>query len=356
MIRLSRKVIDVMKDWFAERLLQAKLLPRRARTFIWLTLIIFYGISMIFLLWSGWQNWHQILPLLEGAKYSLIVYSIIWYVLCLAVSILLWLLIVRTFDNCRTSVWKNIQIYAITFSARRLPGTIWHVGGRIWFYQNIGISKSVIFLASLLEFVVGYITAGIVGLSFFFIIDIKIPFYITGIIFALIIGGAILVFPDIYSKLTKSVTVNSRISATIFDWLAWIISALAMWILGGMMVVQIIKILQPNLNTNNILYIVGAWALSGLAGLLTYFLPSSFGATEFSLTIFLSQILPLPLSGAVAIAVRIFTLAMDILFSMIFYPFFSHELLKSSMASNKVNTTDVYNSRVSKNTFDNNEE
>jgi uncharacterized membrane protein YbhN (UPF0104 family) len=53
---------------------------------------------------------------------------------------------------------------------------------------------------------------------------------------------------------------------------------------------------------------------------LTIFLPSSLGATELSLMVFLTKLLPLPLAGTIAIAIRLFTLLMEILLSAAFYP------------------------------------
>lgn len=325
-----------------EKLFEGKFSSRHSKNLFRFILVVLYGGGIFFLLWNGWRNRDYIRPLLENAEYFYITYAILWYVLCLLVSILLWLLVIKTFSS-QANWWKNIQIYAITFSARRLPGTIWYVGGRMLLYQNIGISKSVVLSASLLEFIVGYVAAGIVGLSFLFVAIRKSSFLFSVIILGLITGGMILFFSNLFRKLTKSIRAVPQIRATIIDWLSWIISALAMWILSGLMVTQFIKILQPDLNTKNMFFIIGAWAMSGLAGLLTYFLPSSFGATEFSLTLLLSQILPLPLAGAVAITVRIFTLVMDILLSVFFLPFLIRESMFLTMAHDRDNAAIINN-------------
>jgi hypothetical protein len=82
------------------------------------------------------------------------------------------------------------------------------------------------------------------------------------------------------------------------------------------------------LSTWDTLYITGAWGVSGMLGLLTLFLPSSFGVAELSLTAFLVKLVPFTIAGTIAIGVRIFTLVMEILLSAAFYPFilrYSHD-------------------------------
>lgn len=67
-------------------------------------------------------------------------------------------------------------------------------------------------------------------------------------------------------------------------------------------------------------FLVGAWSLSGVAGLLTLFLPSSFGATELALTGFLQQLMPLPLALTTAVLARILTTLLEIAVSVAFFP------------------------------------
>jgi len=91
------------------------------------------------------------------------------------------------------------------------------------------------------------------------------------------------------------------------------------------MLVQIINVFQA-VQSREIVLIIGAWALSGAAGILTLFLPSSFGMTEVALTILLSQIMPLSLAGTVSIITRLLSVLFELIVAMIFFPIIRRSL------------------------------
>ena len=92
-----------------------------------------------------------------------------------------------------------------------------------------------------------------------------------------------------------------------------------MWFFTGLAVAQMVSAFQP-LQPKEVLVILGAWPISGVAGLLTFFLPSSFGLTEITLATFLSGITPLPLAGFLVIFLRLATTFIELLISLGFYP------------------------------------
>lgn len=309
-----------MKIEFIEKIIQADYFSPIIRKVIRYGVYFAWGIGILFILWSGWRNLDQILPLIHQASFTHIFVAILYYLFGLVSAILLWLTIIRTFSRGK-ELLQDLKIYCVTFAARRLPGTIWYVGGRMILYQKIGVSKTIILLASLIEFIVGYVAAGIIGLGTFIFIQQNFPSILWTISIVVVVSGSIVVIPSLFRKLLKESKWLPYFLANTKDWLIWIISAISMWVFGGIMVIQLVKIFKPEISQDDQLFVIGAWAFSGLAGLLTYFLPSSLGATEFTLTIFLTQLLPLSLAGAVALATRLFTLAMDVFLAILFYPF-----------------------------------
>jgi hypothetical protein len=229
-----------------------------------------------------------------------------------------WLLIIRTFDRS-PGWWKDLQIFSITFAARRLPGTFWYIGGRMLMYQKIGVKKTSIILASAIELGMALLTSGVIGSGLLLIIGRKSSPSLAIAVILIILCGFILSHPRMIRIYLRKIGLHHSFEANTLDWLLWIFTFSIMWVMSGMMVVQFVKIVSP-MATSDLLYVIGAWSLSALFGLLTFFLPSSFGATEFSLMAYLTKLLPLTLAGSVAFAIRLFTLLMEVLLAAAFYP------------------------------------
>lgn len=301
-----------------------------------------WGIILVILFYQGWKNWDQIVPLLLNAQVSQLVMAVVYYLVNLIAAMVGWITIIRTFDH-NLGWWKHTQIFSSTFAARRLPGTFWYVGGRVLLYQKFNIRKTSALFASAIELAVSIFTAGLVGTSLFFIIDVKFPEALKFLIIGISLLGLFIIHPAILSILFRKMDVNYLMTAKTKDWLLWIVSFIVMWITGGLMVAQMVKVLQPVLLLEDVLYVIAAWSLSATAGLITFFLPSSFGATEFSLMALLTKLLPLTLAGTIAFATRLFTMLMEILLSLIFYPFvirFSGEIRNSKTDSTEMLNTE----------------
>ena len=99
-----------------------------------------------------------------------------------------------------------------------------------------------------------------------------------------------------------------------------------MWIFGGLMLFELMTSLSLA-KPSEMPFIIGAWTIAGTAGLLTFFLPSAFGATELALAFLLSQLLPFPVAGVIAIIMRLLTLFFELIISMISYPFLRRQSL-----------------------------
>jgi glycosyltransferase 2 family protein len=305
---------------FLEKLLGIRTISTKSKRIVQITIFVLWGGCLMLLIQTSWHNWSQISLLLKNAEYSRIIYCLIYYLANLFVTIIGWLAIIRTFKGA-PNVWKNLQIFSATFAARRLPGTVWYVGGRLFMYQKYGIPKSTVLVASAIELLVAFSTAGGVGIGLMLGIGEKISFVLSITVILLSLAGFVLMYPDVFKRLLHRAGISTAYHAKRYDWLFWIISFSVMWVMGGLMVVEMVKVFKSYLGVHEYLYVIGAWALSGMAGLLTVFLPSSFGATELSLIAFLGKILPLPIAGTIAISTRLFTMLMEVILAAAFYPF-----------------------------------
>jgi len=227
----------------------------------------------------------------------------------------------------RLKWWQNTFVFCLTFAARRLPGSIWYVGGRLAMYQQLGVPESVVLIASSVELIVSIITGLLIGLCLLSLSGVYLPYQGVVIIIIGIIVGALVLHPSILKFILKR---NNHLSLQTIKYkniLIWFLIYIVMWGLGGLMLDQLISVFTT-IGANEHIIVIGTWAISGAAGLITFFLPSSFGVTELTITALLSRILPLPFAGVIAILMRIFTTLCELLISLAFFP-----LLKNFQAN-----------------------
>ena len=100
--------------------------------------------------------------------------------------------------------------------------------------------------------------------------------------------------------------------------ISWLLLRMALVLAGGVMIFFTIRIFTP-LRFDSLLFVLGARALSGAAGMLTFLLPSSMGASDLTLLAMLSTIIPTSLATVIALLVRIYTTLFELVFGLIFF-------------------------------------
>ena len=268
------------------------------------------------LAWLAWKYWPEIAPYLQQANPAILASSFLGYLLSIVSATLGWSLIMRPlFPRLRWGL--HSRIYSITLIARRLPGTLWYVGGRLMLYQAEGISKAYVAFASGLEIVVLVATG--LGLGLVLLpgsASFTLPALAGGLLSAVFVFSS----PRIITWIIKRRGLTLERTPMALDALGWILAFTATWLCGGAIVFLVIRAFVE-IDLAQFGYVLGAWAFSGAIGTLTIFLPSSFGLAEISLSLLLSRIIPLPLAGAVAIIVRLLTILYDFAIAAAFYPF-----------------------------------
>ena len=290
-------------------------LVRGAVLLIWLVCL-----GLVF--WGGWKNRNTIIPYLLRANFYRFIGVFFAYLGSLVAAAISWSTIMHNLD--RSISWlKNVQIYCITLAARRLPGTIWYVGGRMVMYQQLGVAKKTVLVASSIEIVTTLVTGGLVGLVLVLVSGASLPSQVILVIIVGAILGTLILHPStlkvILKKNGRDLVENLRLQ----DVLVWFVLNTLMWVLSGFMLGQMVSAFQT-VSSHSLTLIIGIWALAGTAGFLTFFLPSTFGVTEITIAILLSQLMPLPLAGTIAILIRLTTILFEALLSAAFYPFLIH--------------------------------
>jgi hypothetical protein len=276
----------------------------------------------VLLIWIIWRYRFEILTALQTADYSWLLAALAWYLLAVILSIASWHAIVHVFAPNIT--WRtNTIIYLSTFASRRLPGTVWYIGGRMAHYKPLGLSHKQSMAASGIEWVVNIASGCIVGLAML-PLGFEIPLIYKLVLACLGIASFIIVSPPILKWIMRRLKKPIEHPLKMKHSLLWLFISIGMWLTSGLTASATLRAFTA-MELNNVFYVIGAWSISGAAGLLTLLLPSSFGISEISFVTLLSYSLPLATNIIVVIFLRILITVMEFLLYAIFNLFITHK-------------------------------
>lgn len=282
--------------------------------------ILIAGILTVLLL-KSWRSRDQLLPYLRQAELKQIPLVLSFYLMALVLAVSSWSEIMHSFDQT-LSWWMHARIYLVTLIARRLPGTVWYIGGRMLLYKKLKVSQISTASASGVELIVSFVADGIVT-AIFLPLGLGISIYWVILLIVILMCGLIILHPKSLAYIMMKL--KRPLSRPLETWrvIIWLLLRIGLIISGGVMIFYTIRIFYP-INNNLLFFVVGARALSGIAGLLTYFLPSSLGASDLTLLAMLSTIIPTSLSTVIALLVRIYTSLFELIFGLLFFIILKH--------------------------------
>lgn len=218
---------------------------------------------------------------------------------------------------------QHQNIYIITHAARRIPGFVWHVLGRIAWYEQMGIRKSITAFANGLETLL-IIVSGLVMVAIFF------PFLSekSGVEFWQIILGIAFGFIFFHPKFIKKILQklgqeDSHQEITYKMILKWFLYYLIIWLTGGTVLFLILSsMLQVTFSLWPICIVI--WCIAGVAGMLLLFLPSGFGLNEATISLLLAMYISSSLAVAAAIIIRILLTIYDFVIAIILISIRNH--------------------------------
>ncbi len=210
------------------------------------------------------------------------------------------------------------RIFVITHAARRIPGTVWHIVGRVAWYDRLGVPKRLSTLGSLLETVLIVLSGLIVAL-------VVIPLTVgasAGLLAAMAVGvllSAGLLHPRILHSILRRLGAEPEPDKLTYrSVLGWLFLYLALWLVGGTILYQMLLALWP---VPPLLWPVsiGAWSLAGVTGMLIQVLPSGLGISEATVSLALSTFVPSSIAVAAAIVMRVLLTVFEFAAALLVY-------------------------------------
>lgn len=256
--------------------------------------------SMLLLLANNWETlrawqWHvRPLPL---------VLSFGAYSVALFLAILAWSQIMNALGT--PIHWRlHARIYCVSNLARRLPGVLWHVTGRLLLYQECQASSAVVSVASALELVLMGLAALLVGLlTWPGAGRFSVMRGWAGVASALGLAAA---HPRVLNGLLQKLgtDASARPPLRFRQVLTWVALYGLVWAVGGTVLYAVVATVY-DLPIELMPRVVGAWSLSGIVSVLTAVLPVGLGLRELTLSLMLAQFLPQGVAVVAAIAARL---------------------------------------------------
>ncbi len=278
--------------------------------------------SLLFLGYRVYASWDELNP----SQWRLNPWYLVSAALALLIAFFLnastWSLVVRS-RGARSGFKKNLEIFCIASIARRLPGAIWQITGRVLLYQQEGIPGQVILQGSVWEIIIQVLSALAVFGVFLPWYGAAIPPIVNYIwlLLLLLLPFAIKpslldgVFRSFFRRTDSQFALEGQVESR--DVLVWFSVYFASWISGGLILYFISQAFYVGVNLSLLPVLCGFVALSGVVGICVSAIPGGLGLREVSLSVLLAHYLPGPVAVSAAIVFRLWILVGEAVYALL---------------------------------------
>jgi uncharacterized membrane protein YbhN (UPF0104 family) len=287
---------------------------RYLRILQWAIVVVIF----VFLGKMVWDNWRQV----KGASFTFKVFplllSTLIFVFSYFIQIWAWYLITLKL-KIAISFRETLEGWFYSQLGKYLPGKVWILLGRIYYYESRGKSKKSISVALYFEMVTIIVAAGLVFLAALIFFREIWPFYswrLSGWLVFLFLLSFICLYPRVLQKILNWVLVQLKrepISLSIsYPDILWILFVcLVSWLVGGVGFYFFVDSVYP-MAPQYILFLTGALGISSTLGLIAVFAPSGLGVREGALVYLLSFMMATPVAVIISILTRIWLTLIEI--------------------------------------------
>lgn len=256
-----------------------------------------------------WDNWNEV----KGGPFTLKSFTLLWatliFIFSYFIQIWAWYLITLKL-GIAISFRETVASWFYSQSGKYLPGKVWLLLSRFYFYASKGKSKKAISVALYLEIVSVVMAAGFIFMASLILFREVQAFHTEGWVgwlVLLFLLAFIFLHPRVLQKILSWILVLFHkepiaLSISYLD-ILWILSvSIISWIIGGIGFYLFVESIFP-VPLSNILFLAGALAFSSILGLVAIFAPAGLGVREGALVYLLSYVMP----GSVAVIISILT-------------------------------------------------
>ena len=267
---------------------------------------------------TAWNNWDQ----LRDASFTFEVFPLLVSTLLFAFSYFIqvwaWYLITLRL-KIALSPSETLESWFYSQLGKYLPGKIWLLLSRFYFYESKGKSKKNISIALYLEVATMIAAAAVIFLAVLSVYGEIWLFHSwrqSGWLVPLFVLGLISLHPRFLQKVLNFTLRRFKkeplcLSISYADILCILSICILSWMAGGIGFYLFIGSLYP-VTPQYILFLTGALAASSMLGLIAIFAPSGLGVREGALVYLLSFVMATPVAVIISILTRIWMTLIEI--------------------------------------------
>jgi len=280
----------------------------------WVIILLIF----IFLGKMVWENWNQVKEAPFTFRPFSLVLSTLIFVFSYFIQLWAWYLITLRLGIAISWV-ETLKGWFYSQLGKYLPGKVWLLLGRFYFYEAKGKSKKIISVALYFETVTLLVAAGVIFLITFFLFREMNPLSsekLSWWVILLCLITLIFLHPCVIQKGLNTFLLKFKkdpISLSIsYSSILWIlIVCIFVWVVEGIGFYLFVDSVYP-VSTKFILFFTGALAISTTLGLIALFAPSGLGVREGALVYLLSLIMPSSVAVILSLLTRLWMTLIEI--------------------------------------------
>lgn len=255
-----------------------------------------------------WGNWSQVKKAPFTFEPFPLISSTLIFSLSYFIQIWAWYLITSKL-GIALPLLETLKSWFYSQFGKYLPGKVWFLLGRFYFYESKGKSRRGISIGLYLETVTTIMAAGLIFVIALILFKEGLFYYKKQLwwLILLFLSAFISLHPRVLQKMLNWLLIQFKrepisLSISYLD-ILWILFVCIMaWVVGGIGFYLFVDSIFPVL-PHQILFLTGALAFSSVLGLIAIFAPSGLGVREGALVYLLSYIMP----GSVAVVISVLT-------------------------------------------------
>jgi len=265
-----------------------------------------------------WNNWDQVKDIPFALKPLPLVLSTLIFVFSYFIQIWAWYVITLKL-RVGLSPSDTLQSWFYSQLGKYLPGKVWLLLGRFYFYESKGKSRKTVSVALYLEMTTMTMAAGLVFLGtliFHGEIWQGYSWRQSGWLVPLFLLSFISLHPRVLQRILNWLLIRLKrehVSLSIsYANILWILLVcIVCWVVGGIGFYFFVNSVYP-VASQYFLFLTGALAISSTLGLVAIFAPAGLGVREGALVYLLSFMMPGPVAVVISILTRIWMTLIEI--------------------------------------------
>lgn len=239
-----------------------------------------------------------------------------------------WSVLIRGYGDQPPTYAQITRVYATSWLGRYIPGKLAWIGAKIFFGREYGVRASTLAATSLAEAVLHLTTA--LALAFLLIglwgetLVLADDLWLLAILS--LAGMAILLAPPVFNRVVGWARSLVKSAAGMGDTVGHVsvrtllvsgVLSVIIHALSGPSIYFVLEAMYPAIAASLIPELTAAVLIAGTLGTLALVAPAGLGVREGILIVLLSLFMPRPVALAAALVLRLWSIAMDLLFLLV---------------------------------------